>query len=307
MGSGISLMSQDVLSTMFVAAQYQFKDVNGFARTSATISYQALYPVFDFSVEKGRNIGAYFNNTNDAIRIYGYDETVFSGAIKLPLKFTSGPTNFGLQPMVKTSLKNMIPDLASTPSYLHGTLHTLEYQLYSYVYRKYGQRDLAPKWGLVNSLLYSSTPFGGIQSGSIFAVEETAYLPGILHHDGIRIYMGYQDRKRSTGSFGNAIFFPRGNPTPSPANEVSLSFNYKLPLFYPDLSLGPIAYIKRVKANFFYDTTIKNVISGTGVELTADVHLLRFMFPFELGVQFVQSNNGSFSVNPLISINLNGI
>ena len=307
MGSGISLMSQDVLSTMFVAVQYQFKDANGFARSSATVSYQALYPVFDFSVEKGRNIGAYFNSSSDALRLYGYDETVFSGAIKLPLKFTSGPTNFGLQPQIKTTFKKMFPDLSSTPSSLHGTVTSLEYQLYSYVFRKYGQRDLAPKWGLVNNMMYGSSPFGGIQSGTILAVEETAFLPGVLHHDGIRIYMGYQKRKRSTGSFGNIIFFPRGNPIPSPDNEVSLSFNYKLPLFYPDLSLGPIAYIKRVKANFFYDTTLKNVISGKGVELTADVHLLRFMFPFELGVQFVQSNNGAFTVNPLISINLNGI
>ena len=307
LGSGISLMSQDVLSTMFIAAQYQFKDVNGFGRSSATISYQALYPVFDFSVEKGRNTGTIINRTDNIEKQYNYNETVFSGAVKLPLKFTSGPTNFGVEPMIKTSLKNMIPDLSSPLESPHGSLTTLEYHLYSYVYRKYGQRDLAPKWGLVNSLLYGSTPFGGIQSGTIFAVEETLFLPGILHHDGFRIYMGYQDRKKSTGSFGNAIFFPRGNPTPSPKNEVSLSFNYKLPLFYPDLSLGPIAYVKRVKANFFYDTTLKNVIRGTGVELTADVHLLRFMFPFELGVQIVTPNNGSISVNPLISINLNGI
>jgi hypothetical protein len=78
-------------------------------------------------------------------------------------------------------------------------------------------------------------------------------------------------------------------------------------LLYPDLSLGPFAYIKRIKSDFFYDTTLKNVIGGRGVELTADVHLLRFVFPFELGVQFVESNSGTFTVNPLISINLSGI
>ena len=301
------MVSQDVLSTMFVALQYQFKDANGFGRSSATVSYQALYPVFDLSVEKGRNTNVYFNNKKDVGTRYNYDETDFSGAIKLPLNFTSGPTNFGLQPQIKATFKNMIPDLASTPSQLHGQLTTLEYQLHSFVYRKYGQRDLAPKWGLVNTMIYGSTPFSGLQSGTILAIEETAYLPGILHHDGFRIYMGYQERKTSTGSFGNIIYFPRGNPTPYPDNEMSLSFNYKLPLFYPDLSLGPIAYIKRVKANFFYDTTLKNVIGGKGVELTADVHLLRFMFPFELGLQVVQSNNGVFTVNPLISININGI
>jgi hypothetical protein len=309
-GSGISLESQDVLSTMFVTLQQQFKDANGFARTSATISYQALFPVFDFSVEKGKNTGVYYlsSQNNDVTRnIYNYGETDFSAAIKIPLKFTSGPTNFGLQPLIKTTLKDMTPDLESTPRQLKGNMATLEYQLYAFAYRKYGMRDLAPRWGLVNNIMYGSSPFAGIQNGTILSIEETAYLPGFMRHDGFRIYMGYQDRKNGFGSFGNVILFPRGNPTPFPDNETSLSFNYSLPLLYPDLSLGPFAYIKRIKSDFFYDTTLKNVIGGRGVELTADVHLLRFVFPFELGVQFVESNSGTFTVNPLISINLSGI
>jgi len=309
-GSGISLLSQDVLSNMFVTLNQQFRDVNGFARTSASVSYQALFPVFDFSVEKGKNIGAYSirdQNNNITTHTYNYGETDFTGAINIPLKFTSGPTNFGLQPQIKTTIKDMTPELSSTPKQLKGTMATLEYQLYGFVYRKYGMRDLNPRWGLVNNIVYGSTPFIGIQSGTILAIEETLYLPGVLHHDGFRIYMGYQDRKRSLGSFDNVILFPRGNPTPYPDNETSLSFNYSLPLLYPDLSIGPFAYIKRIKGNFFYDTTLKNVIGGRGIELTADVHLLRFVFPFEIGIQFAQDNKGNYSVNPLISINLNGI
>jgi hypothetical protein len=309
LGSGISLYSQDVLSTMFISLQQQFKDANGFARTSATISYQALLPIFDFSVEKGKNTGIYSvrSQTSTTLYKYNYDENDFSAAVKVPLKFTSGATNFGLQPLVKATVKDMIPVSSSTPKELNNNLSTLEYQIYAFAYRKYGMRDLNPKWGLVNNILYGTSPFPGISSGSLLAIEETAYLPGIMRHDGFRIYMGYQERKRSLGSFGNEIIFPRGNPTPYPDTEVSLSFNYSLPLLYPDLSLGPFAYIKRIKSNFFYDTTLKNVIGGRGVELTADVHLLRFVFPFEVGVQFVQSNSGTFTVNPLISINLNGI
>jgi hypothetical protein len=306
-GSGISLYSQDVLSTTFISLHQQFRDANGFARTSATISYQALFPVFDFTVERGKNTSAYRVGNDVTLHQYDYNEMDYSAAIKLPLKFTSGPTNFGLQPRIKATYKDMNPVLASTPAQLKGTMSTMEYQLYAFVYRKYGMRDLAPKWGLVNNIMLGTSPFTGFQSGTIFAIEETAYLPGLMRHDGFRIYMGYQDRKIGRGNFGNVILFPRGNPTPYPANETTLSFNYSLPLLYPDLSLGPIAYIKRIRGNFFYDTTLKNVIGGKGVELTADVHLLRFVFPFELGVQLVQNNNNTFTVNPLISINLNGI
>ncbi|MDP4290311.1 MAG: hypothetical protein Q8908_04450 [Bacteroidota bacterium] len=309
LGSGISLMSQDVLSTMFVTLQQQFRDANGFARTSAAVSYQALYPIFDISVERGKNTSAYRYSNDLTLYPYVYDETIYSAAVKMPLKFSVGPTNFGIQPLMRASLKDMVPDLSSPlKSQLSNKMTTLEYQLYSFVYRKYGLRDLAPRWGLVNNFVYGTTPSTGVQSGTILAIEETAYLPGILHHDGFRIYMGYQDRQKgSTGSFDNIIIFPRGNSVPLTDNEVSLSFNYALPLLYPDISLGPVAYIKRIKGNFFYDTTLKNVIGGKGVELTADVHLLRFVFPFELGIQYVMANNGSITVSPLISINLSGI
>jgi hypothetical protein len=71
----------------------------------------------------------------------------------------------------------------------------------------------------------------------------------------------------------------------------SFSVNYKLPLFYPDWSLGSAMYIKRFKLNVFYDFaggSEEDIIyksSSTGAELTADLHILRFVFPFELGVR----------------------
>jgi len=75
-----------------------------------------------------------------------------------------------------------------------------------------------------------------------------------------------------------------------------LKLNYMAPLFYPDCSLGSIAYIKRIRANLFYDISLTNcsVIqrktdkemffnynqSSCGIELYADVHFLRFIMPF---------------------------
>ena len=185
--------------------------------------------------------------------------------------------------------------------------HSMDYQLYTFIYRKYGQRDLAPRLGFSAYAGFRNTPFGGLSAGNIIAFEGNIYLPGILKHDGFKIYMAYQERKSGTMVFGNMINYPRGNPTPATNNESTLSFNYKLPLLYPDLSIGPVVYVKRIKANFFYDTTLKNVIAGRGVELTADVHLFRFMFPFEMGIQVVQPNGGDIVTKALVSINLNGI
>jgi hypothetical protein len=306
LGQGLSLSSQDVLSTTFVTANYQLQDQNGFGHFSSSISYQALYPVFDLSYDKGRDY-SYYRTSDKQYHRYNFDDDKVSLSMGLPLKFNSGPTYFGFEPQIKTSVERMTPDAGLPKGLISGTFHSMDYQFYSYVYRKYGQRDLAPRLGVTTFFGYRNTPFGGLSAGDIFAFEGDIYLPGILRHDGFKIYIAYQERKAGLMVFGNMINYPRGNPTPVTNNESTLSLNYKLPLLYPDLSIGPIAYIKRIKANFFYDTTLKNVIAGRGVELTADVHLFRFMFPFELGIQVVQPNGGSIVTKALVSINLSGI
>ena len=87
--------------------------------------------------------------------------------------------------------------------------------------------------------------------------------------------------------------------------------NYKFPFAYPDLSIGPLAYIKRFKANLFYDggvgTTheVNRKLQSTGVEITSDIHFLRFVFPVDLGFRFgYLPIEKQYFTNLLFSVNL---
>ena len=79
---------------------------------------------------------------------------------------------------------------------------------------------------------------------------------------------------------------------------MKCSLNYGLPLMYPDLTIGSIAYIKRIRTGAFYDYSYGHdilyfkedqLVNGSesycsfGVDLLADLHLFRFYFPFSLG------------------------
>jgi hypothetical protein len=90
-----------------------------------------------------------------------------------------------------------------------------------------------------------------------------------------------------------------------------MGINYAFPIFYPDLAIGPLFFIKRIKANLFYDhsrvilnnTSIgdltplspvtfngsvpyaEDVYESAGIELTFDVRTLR-LIDFDLGVRF---------------------
>ena len=67
---------------------------------------------------------------------------------------------------------------------------------------------------------------------------------------------------------------------------MKFGINYHLPLLYPDIPIGGLAFIKRVKANVFYDRaqlkaefpfTNTWIQHSTGIEMTFDVRFLRLL------------------------------
>jgi hypothetical protein len=91
------------------------------------------------------------------------------------------------------------------------------------------------------------------------------------------------------------------------------SLNYKFPFAYPDLSLGPVVYLKRLKANLFVDggfgknDDVKKKLQSLGIEITSDLHLLRFIFPLDIGFRYgYRPAEKDFFLNLLFSVNLSG-
>ena len=62
-----------------------------------------------------------------------------------------------------------------------------------------------------------------------------------------------------------------------------VSANYSLPLWYPDLALGSLAYFKRVRGNMFYDFSEGRLLDedtrlrSYGLELITDFRLIRLV------------------------------
>ena len=97
-------------------------------------------------------------------------------------------------------------------------------------------------------------------------------------------------------------------------------FEYELPLFYPDFSIGPIAYIQRVRGTGFINggtiegnlnnggTTFTESPKSAGVGITLDLNLFRQTFMFDLGVKYSYVFGISdFEKGPSIEITLGSI
>jgi hypothetical protein len=175
---------------------------------------------------------------------------------------------------------------------------------------KRSPRDFASRWGQFIQMDFYSTPYAGDFKGSQFAMRSGWYFPGLAKHHSLNFRFDYQSRalgvERNLYTFRNSIFKPRGFAYPLDQKFTAFAANYELPIWYPDISFGPLLNIQRVKTNLFYDYgkgtgliyvygvnppsiaafNNQNIYKSIGTELTFDINILRFLPKFEIGFRY---------------------
>ena len=135
---------------------------------------------------------------------------------------------------------------------------------------------------------------------------------------------GYQNSLSSfdlnTYTFRSRVYKPRGYTFPSDNTFYSYSTNYSFPVWYPDIALGPVLNIQRVKVNLFYDyghgegksyfyNTTKPIVyyanqnanyRSTGLEMTFDVNIMRLLQQIELGFRATHIEANPFNKSRMI-------
>ena len=79
-----------------------------------------------------------------------------------------------------------------------------------------------------------------------------------------------------------------------------MSANYTLPVWYPDLSLGPVLNFQRVRLNAFFDYGFgqSKLYSSSGTYMSAggevkfDINIMRFLPQFDIGFRY------SYGISP---------
>ncbi|MEQ9412602.1 MAG: hypothetical protein RIF39_02155, partial [Cyclobacteriaceae bacterium] len=184
---------------------------------------------------------------------------------------------------------------------------------------KRSRRDFNPKYGQAVAVEAYNTAFGGDFAGHLYVARGTFYFPGLFKHHSLYFRGGYQQRlsdfNLNTYSFRNRLAKPRGYSYPQDSRFYTISSNYALPLWYPDISIGPLLNIQRIKANLYYDYgsgegsqffyrfnsgqptdlySISNadIYHSFGAEITFDINIMRFLPQFELGLRtsYIQAN-----------------
>lgn len=334
---GVSFFSQNKLGTAEARLGYEYNVSDKTGTYKAGFTYRGLFPEFNAELSYGNQKSNYFlikntvNQFNQVIKSdttvqqYKWSETAANINVRLPLNFSRGKYSRIFYPEFKYTFNNVVTEETAPDNFYSGSYHAMTYRVYWYNLLLQSEQSLMPRWGQQIDLVYRHTPFIGNDLGTIAGIQSGFYLPGIRKNHGLKIYGGYQEKKFTKNyNFSNFVRFPRGFQSYQNNQLTSFSADYRFPIGCPDVSFSKLVYIKRIKSSIFYDYAWLSVpvidkngairpndhsmeMNSLGIELTTDMHVLRFFAPIQLGVRSVyRPQFQDFTFDALLSVNFNG-
>lgn len=335
---GVSLFSQNKLGTAETRLGYDYDVANHTGKYKLAFNYLGWFPEITTEISAGKEASSYYQVTNTVnqnhqiirsdttIQRFSWREITADLNIRLPLNFSRGKYSRIFYPEIKYSMVNTSKSDSALRNFYPGNYHALSYRIYFYNLLHQSSQSIMPKWGQQFDIIYRHTPFVGSDLGTLSGIQSVIYFPGFSKNDGLKIYQGFQNKSFTSSSynFANFVRVPRGFYGYQNNKMYSLAADYKFPILYPDLSIGKLAYIKRIKSSLFYDyawlsmptrdqngtiypNSLEMKMKSLGIELTSDLHVLRFFAPIEIGFRSVyRPDFQDFQFNLLFSINFNG-
>ncbi|MEJ7779166.1 MAG: hypothetical protein WKF68_06220 [Daejeonella sp.] len=296
---GLQLKSNNKLNTLDFYTGYQFNSALKKSEYLAGFSYKRFFPVIDVRyVNQARLV--YSRSISGGVTTLvpvSWRENFVQMEVRVPLVANRLNKTFAMGFSGSSSYTSRYEITNRPADFAEKISFPLKYQFYLNHNTQRSARDLAPRWGQNISVSYQSLPFENSLSGDIFRFQTSFFTPGIFINHSFQASFNYQNAE---GIYRFNTDIPRISGyahLPQSTLRNTFLLDYRLPLFYPDAEIGPVAYITRVKGGLFAD--FQNVGKGNpfsprtfGVELSADMNLLRFFLPgFELSGKLILINH----------------
>jgi hypothetical protein len=271
---GIFLLSQNRLNTLTSQVAYYYDNTQKAHHGFLSLQYSGWFPVLSFKMDVG---GQKYRISPEGSHIYALENrmtAIFSAY--LPLTFTNDYNIHGLQPFINLKYDNGITD--NWGQHYYSYLYS---GIYYYRYHTLAHNDIFPKFGWQMWLNYVGNPANDMSELLIGKIN--LYLPGILHNHSLRISASLQRQLMSGNTkyyfFEQYVDVARGrnyNDYSRITKLYTVKGDYSFPIVYPDVKVGSLMYLSRIRGNLFYDVTIKQ--PSYGFDLTLDVHFLRIRY-----------------------------
>jgi hypothetical protein len=288
-----------MLNTLAVSVGAVWNTIEGGTAIEAGLSYAGLPVILDAAMRLGNRASTY-TDTAGAEHSFQWQEQSATLAARLPLTRLAGRQRQSLTASAAIGLTEISDQpVAFRFENNNGRFAPVTYALSASHARAAAFRDLFAT-GASASLVYRHTPFDSPYRSHILAARAVAVAPTPVPTHALVIDASHQEQRRDTYEFGRLIGFPRGFRARYHDRLSVVGASYHLPLFYPDLALGPLVYSRRVQGALFADVGEGSDRTGdavtpyrsVGVELTTDLAFFGTRSTTRLGVRFSQRLTG---------------
>jgi len=316
---GLTAVSQNRLSTAVSQVGYEYRD--GFHLFHSGIRLKGRYPVVNLLFDYGGTPRVLLQREGDSLSALPRDMNLHLQTY-VPIRLNTGRFLTIIQPRMDYTFRRDVSYLEDEDRYSTGG-HYFHYRLYASSYLRRGTRDILPRAGITLSGGFYHAPFDQRVFGSVAGAGVTGYLPGLLKHQTIRLEVSHQKQypvSMSRPAFVNLMSLPRGFRGIFGEELTRYTADYVTPLLYPDLELGPLLYLKRIRGAIWVDHLEgKNVIimepepgyadrdyTSIGIDLVADVHIFRIFFPLSVGGRLMyMPETGTLSFEWIYAVDIN--
>lgn len=322
--ASVTLLSDNVFGTMRGSAGGTFNYNEDEWSYFVGLTYAELFPVINVNYVHGNRSAQFFNfqeltDTSSVLTSFSqrWSEDRLTAGFSLPFNLSKGNTNaqvsFGANYQyaklnVDSNIdaeRNFRDTLRSVPEVvrLHDTpinstsLSSLDLRFSSSILLRQARMHLNPRLGFFFNWRLRKQLTKNLNGGDVTNLNAGIYLPGLARTHSLYVTTAFQKED----SFGNYRYsdlfaYPRGYKASLRRDKFfKVGFNYALPLWYPDVAVGPLAFVKRVKANVFFDigqvsfdselVQSSDNINSAGIELGFDLRALRLV-EVDLGVRY---------------------
>ncbi len=249
----LTLYGENILSTIQNQVYYNYNQNENDHQIGYNITYGVSYvqPFVNVSETFGRST---YNSRGNK---FTYNELNGIAGLQLPLNFSGGnqyrylttTAAFGFSnPQFTGSAKEQVHNF--TNGYFQTQL------LYSGA-KQQALQNIYPHWAQRVFLQYRK--LASSHSANQFFVSGSLFLPSFSANHSLVLDAAYQTQtfQHSNNffnySFPNGFPFARGYSAPNFPSMYKAGINYHLPLAYPDFGFANLLYVKRIRANLFFD------------------------------------------------------
>jgi len=332
---GLRILSDNIMSTASAEVAGYFNFNENLPVFSGTFTYAGWYPEIRGNIAAlyRRSNFANFSIPNDTTLLLNqfsqlWQETRVGGGLRLPLQRMGG--SFDSRFLVELNYQNLQINLdREEPEYLSrdtltgsisgvsrfkkfvfetiqkDQIHSFHTRVLLRHFKRTAKQELGSNFGF-HIELNQRFGRGKVLQGANTLVRGDLYLPGLAKTHSLFFQTLFQKEKYLNNyKYPNLFFYPRGYGAQIGEDVFKWGVNYSFPVWYPDVAIGPFAFVQRISLNAFFDQaqiklndpfTLNRYLQSAGVELLGDFRLFRLL-DIKAGVRYSHAIQPQYTIN----------